>query len=664
MAYVPPIGIPAPDFGIDESHWEYSDVSYTYDYGSGLEAYRTNNDGPYTHYVDMDHGSATNTANPLGSPTTPRLTVPTDLPAGSVVEIHNGTYTGGTQTFSSSDATAALPTFIRGISSAKPVVTRQWNVLGKYIIFENIDFDKSDTSETPAIYIQSTTATTNKVHHVSIRKCEVHNYPDSGAFNTMIAMFHQAGSTGTIHDIVIYSDYIHHNGVAIGVQRDVHGVSCGRDTQYVWVLDNRMSNHGGDSIQYKGGSDPPRWLYIGRNDMSADNENAIDLKGCRDVIISQNTIHRYHGESSGSTGDGIAIHYGPGDHAERVWVIFNRVSDCSTYGVVTSGGADDIYILGNEFYDCGAAMVSWQSLHQHVYNNTVHDCTSGLSYTGTGGGSSAWVKIHNNIFSERKVAGSGNDISLASNSAFLSASTLSHNLCYHSGGSARINWGGSVYDVAGFLSAQPTKSVGFLEVDPLFVDGPNNDFGLQTGSPAINAGSSDFQDMVDLFQSLYGINIGVDINNVSRPQGTVMDMGANESGLAEIHRQGLRYMMQVVLSEEDTVPVNFYVGLATDASLVESAVVSDLAEVTGTGYSRQAVASSDVGFTGSDFTTTWGMRLDSVSFTASAADWDAAKLAFLSTSDVAGLLIASMPMSTIVTVGNAETMTVSMGIKL
>ncbi len=145
----------------------------------------------------------------------------------------------------------------------------------------------------------------------------------------------------------------------------------------------------------------------------------------------------------------------------------------------------------------------------------------------------------------------------------------------------------------------------------------------------------------------------------------MVDIGAYEYvSESEIHAEGLRYMMEIAFSEEDTVPVDFYVGLATNPFLEESDTVAELTEVTGTGYSRQAVKSSDVGFTISDFTTTYGVRLDTVTFTASAADWDAAKLAFISTSDVVGLLITSAPLSITVTVGSGETMTVSMGIKL
>ena len=50
------IGVPTPPAIATFDVMTYADPSYTYDYGSGAEAYRTNAIGePYTHYVDPDH---------------------------------------------------------------------------------------------------------------------------------------------------------------------------------------------------------------------------------------------------------------------------------------------------------------------------------------------------------------------------------------------------------------------------------------------------------------------------------------------------------------------------------------------------------------------------------------------------------------------------------
>src|SRR5262245_54689771 len=91
--WVPPIGIPAPPFGISETHGMYGNGSDArWNYGNGLEAYRTNQFGPYTHYIDNTHPSATDTSNTFGSPDRPRRTWPYPLPAGSAVQVHGGPY--------------------------------------------------------------------------------------------------------------------------------------------------------------------------------------------------------------------------------------------------------------------------------------------------------------------------------------------------------------------------------------------------------------------------------------------------------------------------------------------------------------------------------------------------------------------------------------------
>ena len=73
QAYTPPIGIPEPSFGIDEDVSMYD--SATYDFGAGGVSYPDAGNGPYTHYIDNTHPSATNTSNPYGTPSTPRLDI-------------------------------------------------------------------------------------------------------------------------------------------------------------------------------------------------------------------------------------------------------------------------------------------------------------------------------------------------------------------------------------------------------------------------------------------------------------------------------------------------------------------------------------------------------------------------------------------------------------
>jgi hypothetical protein len=65
-----------------------------------------------------------------------------------------------------------------------------------------------------------------------------------------------------------------------------------------------------------------------------------------------------------------------------------------------------------------------------------------------------------------------------------------------------------------------------LQADPLFVDGANTNFNLQSGSAAIDAGIEEA--VYQTYQDLYGIDIRVDFANTPRPVGANWDMGAYE----------------------------------------------------------------------------------------------------------------------------------------
>ncbi len=85
LAYNPPIGIPEPPFGIDESVEMYS----------GASGYGNDSTAPYTHYVDNTDPNCSENNWP-GTKNAPICDLfkssSISLPAGSVVEIHGGPY--------------------------------------------------------------------------------------------------------------------------------------------------------------------------------------------------------------------------------------------------------------------------------------------------------------------------------------------------------------------------------------------------------------------------------------------------------------------------------------------------------------------------------------------------------------------------------------------
>ncbi len=134
---------------------------------------------------------------------------------------------------------------------------------------------------------------------------------------------------------------------------------------------------------------------------------------------------------------------------------------------------------------------------------------------------------------------------------------------------------------------------------------------------------------------------------------------------AELHTEGLQYLLEVAFSEEQSVPANFYIGLATDATASEDDSLSDLTEVTGTGYARQTVASNSTDITSASAgTADRKITIKEVTFTATGT-WDGAKTVFLATTvNDTGKLIASSPLSTTLTLNNNDTLKLALEITL
>ncbi|HIJ70660.1 MAG TPA: hypothetical protein HPP87_04765 [Planctomycetes bacterium] len=133
-------------------------------------------------------------------------------------------------------------------------------------------------------------------------------------------------------------------------------------------------------------------------------------------------------------------------------------------------------------------------------------------------------------------------------------------------------------------------------------------------------------------------------------------------------QEGLQWLLEVAFSEEQAVPANFYLGLSQSdvATLTETATLASINEVTGTGYARQTVASDNVDFTSAVAgTNDRKQTTKTVTFTASASDWDDAESAFLATSsDGSGKLVAIVDLSETRSLVNGDSLEVSMVIQI
>jgi hypothetical protein len=549
QAWQPPHGIPMPPFGIFEQP------------------------GPFTHYVDNTHPQATDSNNPNGTPTRPRRTVPATLSAGSRVEVHGGPYVVNSAVTWTGNGTLANPVFVYGVGTPRitgtpPVDSNdELKLAGSHFIVQSLLFDGA--------HVRMMDGT-----RIVFRFNEVRNYSPTSNSSAV----NPAGVEN-----VVFGNWIHHNGNPFSpVEIDVHGVAPDSGDSRIWIVDNTISDNGGDSIQVGGATAPEPWaryMYIGRNVMHDDGENAVDIKRARDVIISQNTVYGYVPPPSGTDdGTAIVVH----DNPDRVWVLFNRVSD-STNGIRCTGANDGFYAIGNVVWNIRHdpndpsydpdSMTGVQGIRANAtpifaaVNNTVYGSDAGISYPNGNQG-----EIVNNIVA-----------ALTQPSHHIAVGSSSGNVMRNNvlDATARIRFGGStVRNCAQTMAAFPGQVSQCINANPQLVNPGALDFHIPPTSPAMNAGLNG-QGVYARFLSLYGIDISKDPDGLVRPVGPAFDVGAYEvqptvsvfaTTLPEGQFPPITHGVPLVLSGASPLPVQ--VGFVVAAGTATAGV--DFVAATGT----------------------------------------------------------------------------------
>ena len=505
-AFEPPIGIPYPAFGIDETHTMYS----------GSAGYLDAGNGPYTMYVD---NSASNCSN--SGPATqaqPRCDLPKNLSAGEVVEIHGGPYRVDTHIIRA-NGTASQPIFIRGIDDGdgapRIIDDYRLQLFGSYFVFEGFDIDQT---------MLRSGDSSDLLDHVAIRNNRVHDQPRKNGTHIY----------GT--DVLFWKNEVDHNQ-----GNDRHGTYVGSRSKRIWILDNYYHHNGGDGIQFCHGctSNYPDTVYIGRNHFHSDRENGVDLKYATNVVISQNKIHSYvdapkdtnwcfdDGSKCGtfsSGSDGSAVVIGSDGGPTNIWVIFNEIYDAEKAIRIEESGAST-YIIGNVIYDIAERGLALEKKGEPVYfvGNTLHDVPKGIDQF--------WREffdliVTDNIFSQI------NKPIIYETRGVAESSVLDNNIFWDLDGELQFTWPNptTISSASGINNLDGEPKQGNQLIDPRFIaTGSNTDLQLRSNSTAIDNASNMLANLDAIYRSSIegGTSIMKDFNGASRSPGFI-DIGAFE----------------------------------------------------------------------------------------------------------------------------------------
>jgi hypothetical protein len=399
------------------------------------------------------------------------------------------------------------------------LITRKLSPKGSYQVFENLEFTGSGVFEVD-----------KPSNHITLRDSEAQEI--SGSFGR-IGSFSTNDGTEFVEDIVIYNNRIHEVGDWTSTdEKDWSGVVVQRHARRVWIIDNEIYHCQGDSVicNTSGGTGnhPPQFVYIGRNKFYENNENAVDLKVCYDVIVSQTEMYEFRDTPGADPGQAIVCHNDQAiaghPNPDRIWVLFNHIHHADagmTFEAVLNG-----YFIGNVVHDItamsadpartlakdsafgrGAACRNVGGQNVMMANNTVYRCDYGLTAFGGSRGNS--TKFQNNIvadLTDSHLRWFGNPgWHLLTDDVRADQMSADHNLYHQANGTIRITWHptGSFTDLTAY-QVGTGQGAGSLAVDPKFVDPAAGDFRLRSGSPAIGQGVS-LEPISIAFQTRYGI---------------------------------------------------------------------------------------------------------------------------------------------------------------
>ncbi len=580
LAYDPPVGIPNPE--------DYFEGFDPIEDKAPQEPSNWNHDIDGWYYVDNTASNASDEGN--GNRAVPRKTIPTELSAGDVVVIEGGPY-NDRLVFSNIRGTHNSPVWIRGLNQRQKIIIsvpeNHYHVDisdCSYIIFENIILDGSsqdilgNSRKSGAIHIGEDS------DHIVFRHIEIQNYEQTeicnNALSGIIISMSSSWSDGEVNNYHVFYDVdmdkYRVSNWPPSCESGAQGITIEDGVDHIWILDSFFNEIAEDAIHiigYHGRHDVslkrgphnglPNYIYIGNNHFYKCGENAVDIKESNHVIVSSNTGHYFRPTRDfygwgGAVGQAIVINNEgesniTGDEtAKNTWIIFNKFYDLG-YGIYDESG-NSSYLIGNIIYDfvdtesrysvgiqVDKSNAQSSNAVEYIVNNTIVNPPDYGIYIR----SAYDIYCDNNIIYELKHQDKWHFRTINVHGT----RSLRNNLFYDN---EEVRVYGGLDNCDHCLS----------NVDPLFTDLRNNNFILQSSSPAIDAGVE--SDVYDLFYSLYGLRINKDKAGTLRPQGSAWDIGAYEYVLDTYADEDVNQDGQVNISDVQLV-VNVILGNATNS---------------------------------------------------------------------------------------------------